>query len=273
MQTMVRCMPHFEMPTLMMVSHGNSGNGGDPAGDLARTIAPDWNGRVSHGYMRSRPSVSDQLEILKETADANRLLVFPLFFSEGYLVFEELPAKLHEAGLGDTVILPPAINLPGFCEMIAAHVHASARNRGWSLSETSVFLVPHGLKTLTDPLPETVKLADRLGRICVGAEICIGNIEGAPSLGDWRDIAAHRQAIIVPMLAGGGTHAREDLPELLDVKSDERVEVLSPIGQWSELPGLVLAEAERHVARFGGMAVPLGPSGQDLWAERAQRSA
>lgn len=273
MQMMVRPMPHFEMPTLMMVSHGNSGTGGDPAGDLARIIAPDWNGPVSHGYMRSQPAVSDQLEMLKASGDADRLIVFPLFFSEGYLVFEELPAKLREAGLGDAVILPPAINLPGFCEMLATRIHQSARKRDWNLAETSVFLVPHGLKTLTEPLPETVRLADRLGRICVGAEICIGNIEGTPSLGNWRDIASRKQAIIVPMLAGGGTHARDDLPELLDVKSDERVDVLAPIGQWPELPGLVLAEAERHVARFGGMAVPLGPSGQDIWAERAQRSA
>jgi sirohydrochlorin ferrochelatase len=273
MQTTVRQMPHFEMPTLMMVSHGNSGNGGDPAGDLARTIAPDWNGPVGHGYMRSKPAVSDQLEALKVSGDADRLIVFPLFFSEGYLVFEELPAKLHQAGLGDSVILPPAINLPGFCEMIAARIHASARDRGWNLSETSVFLVPHGLKTLTAPLPETVRLADRLGRICVGAEMCIGNIEGSPSLADWRDIASHRKAIIVPMLAGGGTHARDDLPEMIDAWANEMIDVLPPIGQWPELPGLVLAEAERHVVRFGGMAVPLGPTGQDLWAERAQRSA
>ncbi|NIY75194.1 cobalamin biosynthesis protein CbiX [Thalassospira sp. HF15] len=266
-------MTDLEMPTLMMVSHGNSGKGGDPAGDLARTIAPDWNGPVSFGYMRSTPAVSDQFEMLKASGAADRLIVFPLFFSEGYLVFEELPAKLHQAGLSDTVILPPAINLPGFAEMIAARVHASARKRDWDLSQTSVFLVPHGLKTLTQSLPETARLADRLSRICVGAEICIGNIEGSPSLADWRDIGSHRQVIVVPMLAGGGTHAREDLPELIDAKSGEMIDVLPPIGQWSELPGLVLDEAERHVARFGGMAVPLGPTGQDLWGERVQRSA
>jgi sirohydrochlorin ferrochelatase len=271
--TLVTGMADFEMPTLMMVSHGNSGNGGDPAGDLARKIAPDWNGPVCHGYMRSKPGLRDQLESLKESAAANRLIVFPLFFSEGYLVFEELPAKLHEAGLGDAVILPPAINLPGFCEMIAARIHQSVRKRGWGLAETSVFLVPHGLKTLTQSLPETVRLADRLARMCGGAEICVGNIEGAPSLADWRDIASRQQVLIVPMLAGGGTHARDDLPELIDAKPGEKIEVLAPIGQWSELPGLVLAEAERHVVRFGGMAVPLGPSGQDLWAERIQRSA
>lgn len=270
---MVTGMTDFEMPTLMMVSHGNSGNGGDPAGDLARKVAPDWNGPLSHGYMRSQPALADQLEMLKASGAADRLIVFPLFFSEGYLVFEELPDILHQAGLSDSVILPPAINLPGFGEMIAARVRASATRRGWDLTETSVFLVPHGLKTLMQALPETVRLADRLSRLCVGAEVCIGNIEGSPSLTDWRDIGSHRQAIIVPMLAGGGTHAREDLPEMLDAKDGERVEVLPPIGQWPELPELVLAEAERHVARFGGMAVPLGPTGQDLWAERVQRSA
>ena len=266
-------MTDFEMPTLMMVSHGNSGNGGDPAGDLSRTIAPDWNGPVSFGYMRSTPALRDQLEMLKASDAADRLIVFPLFFSEGYLVFEELPAKLHQAGLSNSVILPPAINLPGFSEMIAARIHATARKRDWDLTQTSVFLVPHGLKTLTQSLPETVRLADRLRRICVGAEICIGNIEGSPSLADWRDIGSHSQVIVIPMLAGGGTHAREDLPELIDAKPAEMIEVLPPIGQWSALSGLILDEAERHVARIGRMAVPLGPTGHDLWAERVQRSA
>ena len=117
-------MTQFEMPTLMMVAHGNSGNGGDPAGQLAAKVPDRWDGRVSFGYMRSQPSVSDQLDLLKQFGDADRLILFPLFFSEGYLVFEELPKNLKDAGLDDAVILPPAINcralpkwLPTMCRM------------------------------------------------------------------------------------------------------------------------------------------------------------
>lgn len=266
-------MTQFEMPTLMMVSHGNSGDGGDPAGDLARSIAPLWDGPMAHGYMRSQPALSDQLAALKQDGNAERLIIFPLFFSEGYLVFEELPRDLHRAGLNDTVILPPAINLPGFTDMVARHVKRAVSKRGWVMEETSVFLVPHGLKTLSEALPETVRLADQLGRICVGAEVCIGNIEGNPSLSDWREIGSRKKALVVPMLAGGGMHAREDLPEMIDLRAGEEVEILAPIGQWADLPELVLAEAERHVARFGGQAVPLGPTGDDIWADRMARSA
>jgi sirohydrochlorin ferrochelatase len=266
-------MSDFEMPTLMMVSHGNSGNRGNPAGDLARSVAPEWNGPVSHGYMRSQPKLADQLQLLKINNQASRLIVFPLFFSEGYLVFEELPAELHRAGLSDAVVLPPALNLPGFAELVARKVHAGVTKRGWLIEDTSVFLVPHGLKTLTQPLPETVRFADQVGRLCTGAEMCIGNIEGHPSLTDWRDIGSHKNALIVPMLAGGGTHAREDLPEMIDAQAGEKIEILPPIGEWADLPELILAEAERHVARFGGQAVPLGPTGQDIWQERMARSA
>ncbi|MEQ8284148.1 CbiX/SirB N-terminal domain-containing protein [Thalassospira sp.] len=266
-------MTKFEMPTLMMVSHGNSGNGGDPAGDLARIVAPDWNGVVSHGYMRSNPSFSSQLDALKNAGDAARLIVFPLFFSEGYLVSEELPSDLDRAGLHDAVVLPPALNLPGFDEMVARHVRAAMARKGWKADETSVFLVPHGLKTLTEPLPETIQFGQRLGRICGGAEMCIGNIEGKPSLTDWRDIGSRKNVLILPMLAGGGMHAREDLPEMIDAKNGEEIEILPPIGQWAELPDLILAEAERHVVRFGGQAVPLGPTGHDILSEQVARSA
>ncbi|RCK49221.1 sirohydrochlorin chelatase [Thalassospira profundimaris] len=266
-------MSDFEMPTLMMVSHGNSGNGGDPAGDLARSVAPDWNGPVTHGYMRSQPSLPEQLDGLVHAGNAERLIVFPLFFSEGYLVFEELPRDLERAGLGDAVILPPALNLPGFDDLVAQKAMVAMARRGWASGETSVFLVPHGLKTLTEALPETVRFGDQVGRLCGGAEICIGNIEGDPSLADWRTIASRKKAVIVPMLAGGGTHARQDLPELINARAGEEIEILPPVGQWAELSDLVLAEAKRHVARFGGLAVPLGPTGGDIWAERMARSA
>ncbi|WP_412777786.1 sirohydrochlorin chelatase [Thalassospira lucentensis] len=266
-------MTQFEMPTLMMVAHGNSGNGGDPAGQLAAKLRDRWDGRVSFGYMRSQPSVSDQLDDLKQFGDADRLILFPLFFSEGYLVFEELPKNLKDAGLDDAVILPPAINLPGFTQMVADHVQDGIARRGWQASETSVFLVPHGLKTLTEALPETLRFADDLSRFCPSAEITVGNIEGDPSLADWRDLGTRKNVLIVPMLAGGGMHARDDLPQLISARPGEEIEILAPIGQWSELPTLVIAEANRHVARFGKYAVPLGPTGHDLWSERMARSA
>lgn len=271
-------MTQFEMPTLMMVAHGNSGNGGDPAGLLAAKLDPLWDGRVSSGYMRSLPSVPDQLDQLKHDGDADRLILFPLFFSEGYLVFQELPQNLHHAGLDDAVVLPPAINLPGLTEMVANHVHDAIARRGWQASETSVFLVPHGLKTLTEALPETLRFGDDLSRFCRAAEIVVGNIEGHPSLADWRDLGSRKNgsrknAVIVPMLAGGGTHARDDLPELISARPGEEIEILAPVGQWDALSALVIEEANRHVARFGKFAVPLGPTGHDLWAEKMVQSA
>lgn len=241
-------MMRFDMPTLMMVSHGNSGtNGGDPAAALADAVRDHWAGPVGHGYMRSQPSVSDQLAKLKRNHDASELIVFPLFFSEGYLVFEELPRNLRDAGLDRAIILPPAINLPGFAEMVSRHVTSAMVRRGWDCSETSVFLVPHGLKTLTRALPETVRLANEVGQFCPDAEICIGNIEGNPSLRDWRKIASRERAVIVPMLAGGGTHATTDLPEMIAGQPDEAIEILDPIGEWAELPDLILKEATKYL--------------------------
>ncbi|WP_339859081.1 sirohydrochlorin chelatase [Thalassospira alkalitolerans] len=241
-------MVRFDMPTLMMVSHGNSGNGGDPAGALADVVRDQWDGPVRHGYMRSQPSLPDQLDRLKQDHEADRLIVFPLFFSEGYLVVDELPRNLRDAGLGEAIILPPAINLPGFLEMVGRQINTSLARRGWCETQSSVFLVPHGLKTLTAALPETIRFAKDLGRLCTGVEICIGNIEGNPSLADWRTIGSRKNVLMVPMLAGGGTHADDDLPEMIGVKSGDAIEILGPVGEWPQLPDLILAEAAKHGA-------------------------
>lgn len=252
------------MPTLMIVSHGNSGNGGDPAGTLAEALRDQWDGPVRHGYMRSEPSVPDQLAKLKRDDAENELIIFPLFFSEGYLVFDELPRNLRHAGLDQAVMLPPAINLPGFAAMVARRVNSAIVRRCWTSAETSVFLVPHGLKTLTKALPETVRLANEVGQFCPDAEICIGNIEGNPSLRDWRTLGSRKRAVIVPMLAGGGTHATTDLPEMIAGQQDEAIEILDPIGEWSELPDLILTEAVKHVrAETGQSNVRLAPNVKD----------
>lgn len=267
-------MIETEMPTLMMVSHGNSGDRGDPAADLAGAIAPDWNGLVVHGYMRSEPGFANQLMALSKTGDADRLIIFPLFFSDGYLVSREIPEILLDAGLSDAVVLPATHNLPGFTELASQHVRRTLNRRGWDGADTTVFLVPHGLKTATESQPDMMRFADRLRRQTPSCDIQIANIEGAPSLTDWRSMSSRKNALFVPMLAGGGTHARQDLPEMIARQQGEEIAILPPVGAWNDLPELVRAEAERHVVRFGARAIPLGPTGKDIWqADQAQQSA
>ncbi|MFH1806738.1 MAG: CbiX/SirB N-terminal domain-containing protein [Pseudomonadota bacterium] len=232
-------------PTLLMVAHGTSVAGGDPARRLADRVRSSWDGPVHFGYMRSTPGLAPVLRRLCETGLAHRLVVIPLFFSTGYLVQTELPQRLHEAGLEDACVLPPVIGLEGFKVMMVGQIRAVLHQQGWRAGDSTVFLVPHGLKILTEPLPETVVLAKALGSMIPGIDVQIACIEGQPSLTHWRTMSRRKQAVFLPMLAGGGVHARDDVPEMISAHDDEAVQVMKPVGTWAELPGLIVSAGVR----------------------------
>lgn len=247
-------------PTLLIVAHGTRRNGENPAARLAMQMRAVWPGRVTFACMRSQPELPDVLGALGKMDRAAGLVVLPFFFAYGDLVTSEIPDQLVRHGLGHARILPPIIGLNGFLPALAAVIEDAQLKQGWESPQSSVFLVSHGLKSLTRPLPEIEKLARRLGARMSGAEINIANIEGAPSLADWRQMTQRSHTLFVPFLAGGGVHAHEDLPEMIGADgkdvSDGTLHVTDPVGEWPILVGLV-AQA------FGGMqdAIPLAHPG------------
>ncbi|WP_143589505.1 sirohydrochlorin chelatase [Thalassospira mesophila] len=238
-------MPYRGKTTLLIVAHGTSAEGGNPAGELANGLRARWNGCVCHAYMRSTPDLASVLADLKTQGKAGRLVVVPLFFSEGYLVTEEMPSILADAGLHDAMVLPPVTGLRGFVPMVADHIVRALALNTWQAGETTLFLVPHGLKTLTEPLAEQVWLAQRIINVVPELSVRVANVEGAPSLTDWRSMTTSRNNMFLPLLAGGGVHARFDLPEMMVLDAAERAHVLAPLGTWGELPDLILRQAQK----------------------------
>jgi sirohydrochlorin ferrochelatase len=236
-------MSYCGKTTLLIVAHGTSVEDGDPAGMLARQLRPDWNGHVAHAYMRSDPDLRLVLAKLKQGGQTDRLLVMPLFFSAGYLVTKELPAILKEAQLRHAMVLPAVTGLHGFDPMVANSLDAELAARHWLADETTLFLVPHGLKSQSEPSDEQIWLAQRIRNVVPELSVKIANVEGQPSLADWRSMADRPRNVFLPLLAGGGIHARKDVPEMMALARSDPALVLPPIGVWNALPSLILDQA------------------------------
>ncbi|WP_417842215.1 sirohydrochlorin chelatase [Thalassospira sp.] len=239
-------MPYRGKTTLLIVAHGTSVADGDPAGVLARQLRPHWNGPVTHAYMRSDPGLRSVLGKMMQAGQTARLVVVPLFFSAGYLVNDELPAILNEAGLRHAMVLPPVTGLHGFIPMVADCLATTLAARNWQAGETTLFLVPHGLKSLKEPSDEQIWQAQRIANVVPELSVKIANVEGQPSLGDWRSMADRPHSMFLPLLAGGGVHARTDVPEMMALTEADEAVVLSPIGIWPELPPLILDQAQKR---------------------------
>lgn len=255
-------MPYRGKTTLLIVAHGTSVENGDPAGDLARKLAPAWFGDVVPAYMRSEPGLEQVLTDLAAQGKTDRLLVVPLFFSAGYLVTEELPKMLAGAGLSHAMVLPPVTGLNGFVPMVARYLEQTLLIQNWAASDTTLFLIAHGLKTLREPTSEQIWLAQRVANVLPELSVRVVNIEGQPSLQDWRQKTDRPNRLFLPILAGGGVHAREDVPDMLALTGQDQGVLLDPVGTWPVLPPIILEQAaqkaRRTVVLANYMMPPLG---------------
>lgn len=248
----------YQRPTLLVVSHGNQENYLDawesPAKALADRLGPRWQGLATFGYMRVKPGLEEQCKSI-EAQGEGRLVVFPLFFANGHLVQTELPNRLKAMKATNVHILPPAVCLSGCDKMLATHIGKFAHDKGWYPECFSVVLVFHGLKTDKTPAPEATVLAQRLAENPVCDDVVIAQIEGKPSLRDWKSMVARQKVIFIPMLAGGGTHERVDIPEMIGCSNDIETKIFPPVGRWSALEDLVLMHASLKIAETRNVSV------------------
>ncbi|MDP2699819.1 sirohydrochlorin chelatase [Thalassospira sp.] len=240
----------IKQPDILVVAHGASLRGGNPAAIFVRRLRFLVPGKtVMLAFMRASPQIADVLAQMHHDR-TREMLVFPLFFSKGHLVKTELPAGLCDAGFGAATLLPSAITLDGLADMMARRLrdHLAVRHR--SGRESTLFVVTHGLKTLMAPLPEILHLMAHIQTGLPELNIFNANIDGHPSLSDWRSKARGRHSVFLPLLTGGGVHAAQDVPALIAPGAGEDADILEPVGIWPELPSVLMAYIRCHFPGF-----------------------
>lgn len=238
-------------PVLMVVAHGTRHSGAVPGGMFCAQLQhrlPHFDIRLS--FLRSTPSAENVLKAMTQNSTFD-VLVFPLFFVPGAGLMDELSTLVIDARLEVEALLPFAGHLPGYDRLLAARIATRLRAGGNQKDKTAIFLVAHGQKQNICPSPEMQQLRAKLSNHLDHDEIHNVQIDGQPSLANWRNMTRCRNAIFVPLMTGDGPHCRIDIPASVNSQPDEKVGLLAPVGTWWELSSLLADHVNdvRHYRR------------------------
>jgi uroporphyrin-III C-methyltransferase len=190
------------------------------AADLAHRGMSD---EVVAGFHHGEPSFAEALDRLR----ADRVLVVPLFTSEGYYTQEVLPRALQASrryrSLEVTIARPFGThpNLPALVRNRLAQV---ATVCGLDLDRTGVLVVGHGTRRHHASRAATFRLAQSLASQQVAAQVSSGFLDDDPEVEEAVRALSQPTTLVVPFLLGGGSHALADLPRRLGLEAQHQVE-------------------------------------------------
>jgi uroporphyrin-III C-methyltransferase len=264
---------------LVIAAHGSRR---DPAANgLVRRVAESIRSRrlfdeVAVAFHQGEPGFDTVLEELA----ADEVTVVPFMTSGGHYSDVVLPAALERSRRYAEVrlrITPPVGGHPGVAPLVARRVSELLRDHALDRDATSLLLVGHGTRRHLQSRDTTLELAATLQRRRVAREVLAGFLDDEPSVVQALGRASAGTTIVLPFLVGGGSHAEEDLPNLLGLPAgaapltgerDGRLVLLDrAIGTLPGLAEIVIDLARRHtppppkLRRRGGREVGIKPPG------------
>jgi sirohydrochlorin ferrochelatase len=232
---------------LLIVAHGDggearlNGNVQHLAGQLARRLdlPVDW-------AVLKEPETFDEARKRLGEAAAGRVLVFPLFMSDGYFVRVKMPKILRDHGFANTDRLTPLGLLDPLIDLIEQRLRSLASLSGGLVpADLPTLMVAHGSRS-GEP-------ASRLRAETVAATLTarglgtihLAFIEEPPSVAE--QLAAIDPKVVIGFFASEGTHALNDVKELVDQRPGVLHHVAA-IGTDEGIAGLVV---DQVATRFG----------------------
>lgn len=251
------------------------------AADLARRGIVD---EVGTGFHQGEPGFTAALDRLS----ANRILVIPLFTSEGYYTGEVLPRALKESHRYPAVRLTqtrPLGTHPGLGALVRTRLTQVARDFECDLGRTAILIVGHGTARHAGSRAATHRLVASLAGE-LAPQILAGFLDDEPDIEVAARACAQPTTLVVPFLIGGSAHAVEDLPRRLGLGGlhnraqpiegtveGRRVVLDIPVGAYEGLVDLMvevarteLLETRKQASRGLGTVtlVGAGPGDPDL---------
>ncbi|RCK45673.1 sirohydrochlorin chelatase [Thalassospira profundimaris] len=228
-------------PVLIIVAHGTQRSGALPGevfqGRLQQLL-PHFEVRLA--FLHSSPDIQTVLEDVLKNQPAD-ILLFPLLFSQSIDTVNLLSPTTENIEGSRAQILPAAGCLPGFGRMLTHRVVDSTLPLNGKVRNPAVFLVSHGRKSDRRPARNFLEIRNAVARSLGHNEVYNVQLEGCFPLDQWRERTQNRKAVFIPLMAGDGFHCRVDIPAAVDMRPDENLRILSPVGTWWEL-SVLLAE-------------------------------
>lgn len=207
------------MSALLLLGHGSSKHPDSSASVRAHADILQGSGEYAEvrcAFLKEEPFIEHCLDGL----DDERVIIVPDFLAEGYFTRQVIPAKLGDKLSSGIRYAPPVGTHPLMAELI--HEAADKLLGEWQAGQTSLLVVGHG--SGKNPCSKQT-LLHHLGEI--RAKYAWGQVadlwlEEPPRVGDWIQVAAMRQVIVVPYLLNDGQHGGWDIPADLGIAGTDQ---------------------------------------------------
>ncbi len=222
--------PDFTTTALVLLGHGSSFD--EEAAATVRQHAATLRGRrlfgaVQEAFWKQSPRVVD----LVPTFEYERVLIVPLFMSEGFFSERIIPAELGftlgspsaarvlQKGRQVWLYSKPVGTHPSMTDVVLDRVEEVVRQYPFPCAappgETTVFVAGHGTEQDGNSSKVVHDQAGRLRALGLFAAVHPVFLEQAPRISECYALSNTRNVVVVPFFIGNGPHVREDIPVLL----------------------------------------------------------
>lgn len=239
--------PATEPRAALIVAHGSPSAPERPEAELSaladRVAArlPGWT--VRGATLAGRGTLEAALDMLGN----QRLLIYPLFMSDGWFVGRELPRRIGALCDGSLAMLSPLGLDPALHALCLDCMRHAASERDLPLEQTTVLLAAHG--SPSDPRPR--EAAEKAARFIAVAgpfrAVRVGFVDEAPYLAEAARL--NGPALCLPFFAGRAGHVDVDLPRAL-AEANFPGSILEPVGTRPEIARIVTAALSMHAAQI-----------------------
>lgn len=244
--------------SLLIAAHGFVREREDPhpASDHARRLrASTAFDEVTTGFANGDPAIEDSVRAV----DEGRLVVVPLFVSDGYFVGQVVPERVEAA-------LPAAVSVeyarpvgthPRVTEVIERRALSAVDEAVESPENVAIALVGHGSEHSSANAEAIAAHASRIRARAPFAAVHEYFVEEQPTVERLPEEVSAPLVIVVPVFVANGTHVREDIPDQVGFAGrggtvdGTKITAVAPVGTDPLVASVV---HERALAAFEAVA-------------------
>jgi sirohydrochlorin ferrochelatase len=234
---------------LLIAAHGERQPGADNEGvmKIARAIRElRIVSEVAAGFINGSPTIDEALGRLT----ARKVIVYPLFASNGYFTRDRVVQLIDEAS-GDAreiEILPPLGHDSGLPALVVDHIRRTALEGGVAPMGLTAVLLGHGSRRNPASREATEWIAREVAKYEVCRDVAVAFLEERPSLEETARLI-NGPAIVVGIFSGDGLHGARDAPRLVAQLGRSDVFYSGVIGSTPGIEKVVARSVQMALAR------------------------
>ncbi len=205
---------------------------------------------VRVAFLKEEPLIESCLDGLQ----TEQVVIVPDFLAEGYFTRRVIPRILNLPERNNNIqYCPPVGTHPMMAELLQNAAESVARD--WKPRDTSLLVVGHGSGKNPCSKQTLLHHLAAVRQSSHWAQVEDLWLEESPRVGEWRQVSAKPQVIVVPYLLNDGQHGGWDIPDDLGVDKNSPVH-----GVTHELQGCMiriapaLGTSTRFVDAIAGIA-------------------